>query len=991
MLRLSCLIIAIALSTASFTSAQQPIVGSLPTLTEGKFGKALDARATPVMIDAEPAYRQTPLTLECWVKLASPQFVNTIASCDSRDSAQHWALRSESGTGKIELHLPGYSPEYISGNKVIADGQWHAAAFTFDGTQVRFFVDGQLAGEGKVSRQQKLTPKPGNFCIGMAIEGKSRVTCNGQIDDVRLSRTIREITKLPTEPAVMDPLTIGLWSFDKIDQLAGDPAWTPRPASGTFPDWEKAAEKSWVDGRIREMNTGPSYNATFQYPSWQGNEFVYKGTALRLGDKGEAAVLFDRTQLRYACGWTGGYLQHKDTRFGLMNTPKPAGPIAFASSPMPGWGNREGKLEPVPPRTIALPEQWGKFVGLHLHDNRPVLEYEVGGVRVLDAPWCDNYDGHLVFTRKIECKGKTTGMKLLLGEVSGTSFKKMDFPGDTKRVPSINPCQLMVAEREGMVTALSFPYPISRDNTPGKVTQEGGRLYMELPAFEEGMELEVTTWTGRKDQLASFAKAIVRYPPLPLNKPLLQAGSKRWGEALITKGEVAANDKPLVVDTLTIPYENRFKALFFCTGVDALPNGDLAMCTGHGDVWLIKGADATLKELRWHRFATGLYNPLGLKVVDGHIYVLERGQLTKLHDINSDGEADFMECITCNWHTGPGEHSYDSNLETDPQGRFYFFKTGDAQLSHGGTLLRCNKDGSNMEVYCTGFRHPMAMSVSPKGQVTGSDQEGNWIPSTRIDYFQPGGFYGFMPGHHRAVAPTIYDPPVCWVPRSLCNSAGGHSWVPEGTWGPLGGQLLHLSYGRCRMAYVMPVQQVGESLQTGAIDLGVKFLSGIFRGRFHPVDHHFYCCGLNGWQTAAVRDGCLQRVRRTDKPLLLPLQLAAHQNGVLIQFSDVLDPATAGEVSRYGFSQWNYRYSGEYGSKQWSVSQPSREGMDTLRVTKATLQSDGRSVFVEINGLRPAMQCQLTFDLRTKEGTPLNGDVYHTIYRLAEAKRHDTR
>ncbi|MFO0814471.1 MAG: DUF6797 domain-containing protein [Gemmatales bacterium] len=982
------LLLAICLLTSiPLLVAQPPIVGSLPNLTDGKFGKALDAQATPVMIDAEPAYRQTPLTLECWVKLAKPQFVNTIASCDSRQSAQHWALRSASGTGKIELHLPGYTPEYVNGSKVIADGQWHAAAFTFDGSLVRFFVDGQPAGETKVTRHQKLTPKPGNFCIGMAIDGKTRVTCNGLIDDVRLSRTIREINKLPAEPAVMDPLTIGLWSFDKVDQLAGDPAWTPRPASGTFPDWEKAAEKSWVDGRIREMNTGPSFNGTFQYPSWKGNEFVYKGTALRLGDKGEAAVLFDRCQLRYACGWTGDYLHHKDTRFGLMNTPKPAGTIAFATSPIPGWGNKDGKLEPVPPRTIALPEDWGRFLGLHLHDNRPVLEYEVGGVRVLDAPWCDNYDGHPVFTRKIECRGKTSGMKLLLGEVTGTSFQVMDFPGDAKRLPSISPCQLMVAEREGMVTALSFPYPINRDGKPSKVIQEGGRLYIELPAFDDGMELEVTTWTGKKEQLASFAKAIVRYPPLPLSRPLLQPGGKRWGEPHVTKGEVAPNDKPLVVDTLTIPYQNRFKALFFCTGVDAMPNGDLAMCTAHGDVWLIKGIDASLRELRWHRFATGLYNPLGLKVVDGQVYVLERGQLTKLHDLNGDGEADFMECITCNWHTGPGEHSYDSNLETDSQGNFYFFKTGDAQLPHGGTLLTCKKDGSQVRIYCTGFRHPMALSVSPHGQVTGSDQEGNWIPSTRIDYFQPGGFYGFMPGHHRTTPPTTYDPPVCWVPRSLCNSAGGHSWVPDGTWGPLGGQLLHLSFGRCRISYVLPPQKVGNMLQSGAIDIGVKFLSGVFRGRFHPIDHHFYACGLNGWQTAAARDGCLQRVRQTDKPLLLPLELAAHRNGLLVKFSQPLNADTANDASRYGFSQWNYRYSGDYGSKFWSVTDPSREGTDTLKVTKATLQPDGQSVLLEIANLRPAMQCQLTFDLKTKAGDAMNGDLYHTIHQLAEVRK----
>lgn len=949
--------------------AQTPIVGSLPNLADGKFGKALDARTTPVMVDGEPAHRQPPFTVECWAQLFEKRYVNVIASCDPRDSSQHWSLRSESGSGRIEVQLPGYTPEYIQGKTVIADGQWHAVAFSFDGSKVKLYVDGILTGEQNVTRHHKLSPKPGSLCFGMLIDGKSRITCNGLIDDVRISRTIREINKLPSEPAPLDPFTIGLWTFDKLDHLAGDPAWTPRPASGTFPDWEKAQEKTWVDGRFREMQTGPSQNATFLYPSWTGQEHVYKGTALRLGDQSEAAILFDRAQLRYACGWIGGYLQHSNVRFGLLNTPRPAGPIAFATSPTPGWANASGQFNPVPPRTTALPTDWGRFKGLHLSGNRPVLEYEIGSVRVLDAPWFTRYDGVPVFTRKVVCTGKTREMKLLIAEVAGTNFKIVKFP---------NALDLWVAERDAQTTAVSVTAPVG-----SKLVNDAGRLLLELPAQEDGYFVEIYLWSGQKAELPAFSNVIKRAPP-PLAQVarLLKGGDKRWGEPLITKGEVATNDKPLVIDTLTIPYENRHKALFFCTGVDALPNGDLAMCTVHGDVWIIKGVDAELKELRWHRFATGLYHPLGLKVVNGIVHVLERGQITRLHDLNNDGEADFYECLTNAWHTGPGEHSYDSNLETDPQGRFYFFKTGDDKLPHGGTLLRCNPDGSNVEVYCTGFRHPMALSVSPQGQVTGSDQEGNWIPSTRIDYFKQGGFYGFMPAHHRSVQPATFDPPVCWMPRSLDNSAGGECWIPDNTWGPLANNMLHLSYGRCRMQYVLPPQQVDDAIQTGAVDLGLKFLSGIMRGRFHPIDKHFYVCGLNGWQTAAVRDGCLQRVRRTEKPMLLPLDLSAHDNGLMVKFSQPLDPATANDPSRYGYNQWNYRYSGDYGSKFWSVTQPSREGTDTLRVTKATLQSDGQSVFVEIANLRPAMQCQLTYDLRTKTGDPLSGDLYHTIHKL---------
>jgi len=55
-----------------------------------------------------------------------------------------------------------------------------------------------------------------------------------------------------------------------------------------------------------------------------------------------------------------------------------------------------------------------------------------------------------------------------------------------------------------------------------------------------------------------------------------------------------------------------------------------------------------------------------------------------------------------------------------------------------------------------------------------------------------------------------------------------------------------------------------------AVDLRLKFLSGVCRGRF-STDGNVCVCGLNGWRTSARADGCLQRVRYTGKPLDVPL------------------------------------------------------------------------------------------------------------------------
>ena len=74
------------------------------------------------------------------------------------------------------------------------------------------------------------------------------------------------------------------------------------------------------------------------------------------------------------------------------------------------------------------------------------------------------------------------------------------------------------------------------------------------------------------------------------------------------------------------------------------------------------------------------------------------------------------------------------------------------------------------------------------------------------------------------------------------------------------------------------------------------------------------------WQTAAVRDGCLQRVRYTGKPLSLPVGLAVHENGLLLTFAEKLDKRHAEDVKHYGVEQWNYLWSADYGSRRWSAT-----------------------------------------------------------------------
>jgi hypothetical protein len=214
------------------------------------------------------------------------------------------------------------------------------------------------------------------------------------------------------------------------------------------------------------------------------------------------------------------------------------------------------------------------------------------------------------------------------------------------------------------------------------------------------------------------------------------------------------------------------------------------------------------------------------------------------------------------------------------------------------------------------------------------------------------------------------------------NSAAGQVWVPPDRFGPLAGQLLHLSFGRSK-AMLLLRQEIDGQAQGGAADLGLQFLAGAMRGRFNPRDGHLYVVGMDGWQTAALRDGSLQRVRYTGKPVSLPIGLSVHGDGIRLAFTQKLDRPTAEDLGRYRIEQWNYRWSGDYGSKRWSVANPEQAGQDRVPIQAARLLPDGQSVFLEIAGLRSVMQMQISYNLSTVAGEQCAGAIYNTIHRTA--------
>ncbi len=463
-----------------------------------------------------------------------------------------------------------------------------------------------------------------------------------------------------------------------------------------------------------------------------------------------------------------------------------------------------------------------------------------------------------------------------------------------------------------------------------------------------------------------------------------QPGPRRWGDPLVTKGTLADDSRDLsyLVDRIDPPRDNPFNSLFFLAGVDFFTSGDAAVCTAHGEVWIVRGLDESLEKVTWQRFATGLYQSLGLEIVDDHVIVLGRDQLTRLHDENADGEADFYESFNHDLVDYGMPHAYAMRLERMPDGSFIFLKAGDGP--HGSALVRLSPDGERLDVVARGFRHPFGMGAGPLGEITVADSEGNWVPSSKIDLIQPGGFYGFL----GTAALTGESPsplrPLCFIPKVADNSCGGQFWNTSASWGPYHrGGMFHFSWGRCTLHAVLP-QQVANQWQAATVEIpGVVLQSGPAEAEFHPRDGQLYVVGLDGWQTGAQSDGSFERIRYGGKPVNLPSRFAAHADGILIDFDEPLDPDCLRSGDAIRVEQWNYRWSSTYGSYHYSAADPKRVGHDVVKIHEASLSDDGKQLFVQIGDLRPVDQIQLALSLRTVAGASLKCNLYGTINALA--------
>ena len=722
-----------------------------------------------------------------------------------------------------------------------------------------------------------------------------------------------------------------------------------------------------------------------------------KGIAIKLG-RNEGAMLFDTDLCRWAGGWTGGFVTYKGVVFDGAHGPNPSpakgASILFQTNPAPTWAKGASFADPrkLPTGPGAatvpfgpVPADWAKYRGLYLHGDNVIVSYTVGEASLLEMPALEKVGDQAVLTRTTNYLGAAQASEILFESEGATAVEK-----DGAVIVSDSP---KTPESRVVIAGIDLP-------AGAKITASGSKVILQLPfiaqdrASAQIFKIAYAKGTAA-DEAALIAAAKGAAKPQSLAS-FTKGGPAHWTDPVKTalKPGTPGEHDAYVVDTVELPFTNPYKAWIRPGGFDFFADGRIAMSTWSGDVWVASGISADFSgEVTWKRHATGLFHALGLRIVKDVVYVLGRDQITRLHDLNGDGEADFYECFNNDVQVTPGFHEFTFDLQTDSKGNFYFAKGGPVNpggrgwgplSDHNGCLFKISPDGKKFEVFATGLRAPNGIGVGPDDTVTTGDNEGTWVPMCYVHIVKPGDFISVADLSHRATPPTEAGKHICYMPKDVDNSGGGQAWTTGEKWGLPAGRLLHLSYGTCGLHGVL-MEKAGDTVQGGVFRFPLKFESGTMRARFSPIDGQLWISGLKGWQSSAAKDGCLQRVRYTGKKIHFPESLNVRADGIEIGFTNPLDAASASDAANYAVKHWNYQWTSKYGSDSYKPADGTK-GREDLAVKSVTLSADRKRVFIAIDGIRPVDQMEIKMNIKGEDGTPVPNRILNTIHVVPAAK-----
>ncbi|WP_253182032.1 family 16 glycoside hydrolase [Cellulosimicrobium cellulans] len=398
------------------------------------------------------------------------------------------------------------------------------------------------------------------------------------------------------------------------------------------------------------------------------------------------------------------------------------------------------------------------------------------------------------------------------------------------------------------------------------------------------------------------------------------------------------------------------------TGMDWLPDGRLAISTWGGDrltelgeVYLVDhvtgetGAD----EVTYTKVAEDLQEPMGIKYVDGSLYVSEKHGLTKLVDTDGDEVADEYDTIAT-WPFGGNYHEFAFGLLYEDG--YFYVTTGIAMVPGGnsldpqlaenrGSVMKISKDTGEVEYVAGGLRTPNGLGWGADGGMYVTDNQGVRTPTSKLVRVEEGAFYNHFTNPDGPYDDQPVTEPVLWLPHNeISNSPSNPVVLTEGVFA---GQMAigDVTYGGLQRAFL---EEVGGVEQGAVFRMTQGLESGVSRTSVGP-DGAIYVGGIGwsgNWGQAGKLSYGLQKLTYDGNHAFDMLEMRAVDGGFEIEYTQPLSEETAQDLaSKYTASQWRYVATPQYGGPKVDE--------EDLEVTAATVSEDRTTVTLQIDGLEP--------------------------------------
>jgi cytochrome c len=389
-------------------------------------------------------------------------------------------------------------------------------------------------------------------------------------------------------------------------------------------------------------------------------------------------------------------------------------------------------------------------------------------------------------------------------------------------------------------------------------------------------------------------------------------------------------------------------------GIDFLGDGRMVVSTWDslGSIYIVDGVKAaTPNDIKVKRIASGLAEPLGLKVVDNEIYVLQKQELTKLVDLNKDELIDEYQTVANAWRVSANFHEFAFGL-VYKDGYFYgalatAINPGGAstkpQIPDRGKIVKISKKDGSVQLISRGLRTPNGVGIGIDDEIFIADNQGDWLPANKIVHVQENAFYGSRSVDFEGTANLKETLPVVWLTQDEIGNSP--SQPAKLNVGPYVNQMVHgdVTHGGLKRVFAEKINGAYQGVVfrfTQGLEAGVNRLAWGPDGSLYIGE-----IGVSGnWgQTGKLKYG-LQKLTFNNTSTFEMLAVRAKPNGVEIEFTEPLKSGSGEKASDYTISQWYFKPTAEYGGPKL--------GEKGLEIKSVKVSDDRKKAYLELPGMQ---------------------------------------